>query len=129
MRIYGQPVFAELFAPLFPRLQGFHWITLADAFLFPPEWDDASDFDPDAEVYTSGPCAEFFRDIQKIAEGNTTYGYATDVDLFPKYARAIKEDWNSIFGLRARPVSALEWLKGFYDSKDRARYAGACDVV
>jgi hypothetical protein len=46
-----------------------------------------------------------------MSDGNWKYGHAADIDLFPAYAPAIQEDWNAIFGLRAKPVSALEWLR------------------
>lgn len=113
IRIYGQPVFEELFRPLFDYLQAMTWLTMPGAFRFPYEWEDASDFDPVNQVWTGGPMAEFDRDLVQIREGNSHYGYFTSVDLFPKYAPAISEDWNTIYGLR-QPVAPLEWLRAAY---------------
>jgi hypothetical protein len=130
IRIRGKLPFRELFSPIFPALRGLSWITLHDAFQLPSAWFDESSFDETSERYTSGPCAEFQQDVSVISDatGDVTYGYSSRSDLFPKYAEAVTEDWNTIFGIRAPIDDPLAWLDRFYDARDRAAYVSGADV-
>jgi hypothetical protein len=115
IRIYGQATFLEIFRPVLHRLNGLVWVVSEGQWRFPQEWEDASDFDPDAERYTTGPLADFQRDFRRITEGGRDWlrssGYIAAVDIFPKYAAAIGDDGLCIFGLRLAPEKAIEWLK------------------
>jgi hypothetical protein len=134
IRIRGKKRFRELFSPIFPQLRGLTWITRDQAFQLPAAWIDESSFDEASESFTSGPCAEFEQDVSLLSEGAANvagpvrYGFSSRSDLFPKYADAIAEDWNAIFGFRAPIDDPLAWLKGYYDTGDRAAYVSEAEV-
>jgi hypothetical protein len=109
-------------------LRGLSWITLTEAFQLPAAWVDESSYDETSGRFTSGPCAELERDVSFVSEGAAEYGYSSRADLFPKYADAVSEDWNTIFGFRAPIDDPLAWLKGYYDASERARYVSDADV-
>lgn len=114
LRIYGQASFAQIFEPVLHRLDGLVWVTaFRDAWSFPPEWEDASAFNPDAAAYTSGPLAEFHHDFQLLAGSG---GYLSTIDIFPKYAAAVGER-QVIFGIRTTPEVAAQWLDRWYWGK------------
>src|SRR3712207_2914799 len=130
IRIRGQLPFRKLFSPIFPGLRGLSWITRHGAFQLPAAWFDESSFDETSERFTSGPCAEFEQDVSVISDatGDVRHGYSSRSDLFPKYADAVSEDWNGIFGFRAPIDDPRAWLKGFYDARDRAAYVSVAEV-
>ncbi len=119
--IYGQPTFAQLFAPIFADLSGLFWITCPGSFVLPLSWADQSEYDEAADEFTSGPAAELYRAVVEVSEGKTQYGCFSNADLFPKFAEVVSGDWNALFGLTVF-VDPLEWLKRYYDTRDRAAY-------
>jgi hypothetical protein len=116
LRIYGQATFAQIFDPVLQLLDGLVWVVAyRDAWRFPPEWEDASSYDPGSGVYRSGPIAEFQRDIRPIDGGD---GFISTVDIFPRYAPAV-DDGQCIFGLRSSPEIAAEFLdRTFWRKRD-----------
>ncbi len=119
--IYGQPTFAQLFAPIFADLSGLFWITGPGSFLLPLSWADQSEYDATADEFTSGLAAELDRAVVEVSEDKKQYGFFSNADLFPKFAEVVSEDWNAIFGLTV-PVDPLAWLKRSYDTQARAAY-------
>ena len=115
IRIYGRASFAEIFSPILSKVDGLTWvITGGQPWRFPEEWEDASDFDPETSLYTSGPLAEFQRDVRQLRDGAADYGYVAAMDLFPKYAPAVNDFGDSIYGLRLTPEEAVNWFKNSY---------------
>ena len=128
IRIYGKPAFRELFSPIFPALVGLTWVTEPDAFRLPLEWLDESSYDEAAERFTSGPCAEFERNVPLLSYGRGQYGRCSTADIFAAYAGIVNEDWNAIFGLRAPVDVAVDWLKGYFDATDRVAHVAKAHV-
>ena len=115
IRIYGRAHFADIFAPILTTVAGLTWvITPFQPWRFPPEWEDASEFDPESGRYTSGPIAELGRDVHLVRDGARNLCHVAAVDIFPKYAAAVNDFGDSIFGVRVPPDDAAAWLLRTY---------------
>ena len=124
IRVTSKLNFHELFTPTFKYLLDCQWIVGPDAFEYPVEWDELCGYDPEKNEYTKGPAADFDRDFRYIYEGDpegahTSHGYYSSVDIFPKYSRAIKEDWNDIFAFKKLKDSPLDWNKKVYSLREQ----------
>lgn len=130
IRIYGQPLFAEIFAPILNELNGLTWLTGVEPFLASLAWLDESIYDEATDTYVSGPAADLERDVRLITDdrGKAHYGCYAQVDLFPKYARIVHEDWNAFFGIDKAIPDPLAWWKGYWDTSNRAAYLNDCHV-
>jgi hypothetical protein len=107
LRIYGRATFDQIFRPVLHMLDGLVWVfAFRDLWRFPEEWEDASEFDAETGVYTSGPLAEFNGDLRPV---DRTGSYLVELDILRKYARAI-DDGQCIFGVRMSREAAASWL-------------------
>jgi|SRR5688572_11751658 len=124
LRIYGRATFDQIFAPVLRELDDLVCvIAFRDAWRFPQEWEDASEFDADTGVYTTGPLADFTRDFPPSDSGG---GYIVQLDVFRKYAPAI-DDGQCIFGVRMSREAAATWLDRVFWHKPS--YAEAVDAA
>jgi hypothetical protein len=111
IRIVSKDAFLDLFSPLLSVINGYKWLFDADAFTI--------DTDHESNLFSN----EFLAITEKTWRGTLKeYGCFCEHDIFPKYAKYVVEDWNSIYAVKELKGAPIDWFKSCFKSSDRAKF-------
>ncbi|MEQ8187595.1 MAG: hypothetical protein ABRQ39_06445 [Candidatus Eremiobacterota bacterium] len=112
--------FTFFFKAILPELFYYYWIIDRDCFKWPVEFHHLSTYNSDTDEYEDGPMKEILFFFSPIEENNNYYLGLPG--LLPEYASYISNDWNCILGFKAKPDSPGEWIKKYWNAKNRGHY-------
>jgi len=114
----GNP-FTFFFEPILNELEGYYWITDAEAFIWPEEWDDESEYSEELNEYVTGPLKRISELYKTIKQYELDFKYG-EPDIMPKYAIYIKNDWNSLYAFKVPANDPVAWCESYYSLRSKS---------
>lgn len=108
----GTP-FTFFFEPILTELEGYYWLTDAEAFIWPDEWDKTSEYSEESKEYVTGPLKlinELHKTIKQY-EWDFKYGQP---GIMPTYSIYVKNDWNFLYAFKEPVSHPVAWCDNYY---------------